>query len=383
MRGGTSKGIVFRKSDLPPPEHWPPLFLGALGSPDPSGRQLDGMGGGLSSLSKICVVGPPSRDDADVDYTFAQVSVRDSLVDFSGNCGNMASAIGPFAVDEGLLSVSAGQEATVRIHNTNTGKIIVSRFPMDGRYAAVDGELVVDGVAGSGAPIRLDFVDPGGSKTGKLLPSEQAIDVLEIPDIGPIPVSLVDAANPCIFLDATALGLTGTEAPDSVERDATLLGRLETIRQHGSVAMKIAPDLASAAKMPSTPRIAWVAAAADTVALSGRKISSSEVDILIRMISTGQPHRAVPLTGALCLAVACRIAGTICHRTSRVGSGSANSPVRIGHPSGVTVVDADVRDEGGTPHAKFATVYRTARRLFQGEVLIRSNCGPSNGHAVR
>lgn len=369
MRGGTSKAIVFRRSDLPAsPERWPALFLGALGSPDPNGRQLDGMGGGLSSLSKICVVGPPTRDDADLDYTFAQVSVRDAFVDFSGNCGNMASAIGPFALDEGLVQMPAGKEATVRIHNTNTGKIIIARFALDGGYAAVDGELIIDGVAGAGAPIRLDFIDPGGSKTGKLLPSGRAVDVLKIEGLGAVAVSLIDAANPCIFVEAATLGLSATESPEIVERDTALLERLETIRRHGCVAMGIAPDLQSAANMPSTPRIAWIARPADTIALSGRKISRADIDIMVRMISTGQPHRAVPLTGALCLAVACRVKGGIPHRL--VGAPDGNSPVRIGHPSGVTIVDADVEDENDAPRALSASVYRTARRLFQGEVLV-------------
>jgi len=186
MRGGTSKAIMFRAEDLPPErERWDAILLGAIGSPDANGRQLDGMGGGLSSLSKVCVIGPPSREDADVDYTFAQVSVRTAAVDYSGNCGNMSSAVGPFAVDEGMVAVN-GDAATVRIHNTNTRKIIVSRFATEGGLAAVEGDFVLPGVAGSGAPIRLDFLDPGGAGTGKLMHTGRPIDRIEVAGLGKI-----------------------------------------------------------------------------------------------------------------------------------------------------------------------------------------------------
>src|SRR5580704_5895910 len=190
MRGGTSKAVMFRREDLPREQAlWAPIFLGVIGSPDPNGRQLDGMGGGISSLSKVCVIGPPSRPDADVDYTFAQVSVRDAAVDYSGNCGNMSSAVGPYAVDEGIVAAD-GDHCTVRIHNTNTSKIIVARFAMDGGFAAVDGDFVLPGVAGSGAPVRLDFLDPGGAGTGKLLPTGRPLDHLNIKGLGSIEASL-------------------------------------------------------------------------------------------------------------------------------------------------------------------------------------------------
>lgn len=197
MRGGTSKALIFRAGDLPADRaDWAPIFLAAMGSPDPAMRQLDGMGGGVSSLSKCCVVGPPSRPDADVDYTFAQVAIDRPEVDYASNCGNMSSAIGPFAVDEGLVAPPAGNEAVVRIHNTNTGKIIVARFPMEDGRAAVTGDLAIDGVAGTGAPIRLDFTDPGGAGTGRLLPTGNLTDRLDVPGLGPLRVTLIDAANP-------------------------------------------------------------------------------------------------------------------------------------------------------------------------------------------
>ncbi|MEM9682878.1 MAG: PrpF domain-containing protein, partial [Pseudomonadota bacterium] len=196
MRGGTSNAIVFKEKDLPQDRSlWPEIFLAAHGSPDPFGRQLNGMGGGISSLSKICVIGPPSRDDADIDYTFAQVGVRNSTVSFNGNCGNMSAAMGPFAVDEGLVKVD-GPNARIRIHNTNTRKIIISQFEMDNGLAGVDGDYLMPGVPDTGNKVRLDFLEPGGAGTGKLLPSGNVIDVLDIPEIGRVEASIVDAANP-------------------------------------------------------------------------------------------------------------------------------------------------------------------------------------------
>jgi 2-methylaconitate cis-trans-isomerase PrpF len=189
-RGGTSKALIFHVADLPAERsQWDRLFLRAIGSPDPYGRQLDGMGGGVSSLSKVCIVGPPTRPDADVDYTFAQVQVREARVDFSGNCGNMSSAIGPFAVDEGLVKAGDG-EATVRIHNTNTGKIIRSTFQVAEGRSVDEGDLIIPGVSGSGAPIRLDFIDPGGASTGKLMPTGRATDTIEVEGMGLIEVRL-------------------------------------------------------------------------------------------------------------------------------------------------------------------------------------------------
>jgi 2-methylaconitate cis-trans-isomerase PrpF len=198
MRGGTSKALIFLAQDLPPDRD--ALFLAAMGSPDPDMRQLNGMGGGVSSLSKVCIVGPPSRPDADVDYTFAQIGIDRPEVDYAGNCGNMSSAIGPFAVDEGLVPPPADGEAVVRIHNTNTARIIVARFPVRAGRAVVEGSLAIDGVAGTGAPIRLDFTDPGGAKTGRLLPTGNPADLLEIPGHPPVRASLVDAANPCVAM---------------------------------------------------------------------------------------------------------------------------------------------------------------------------------------
>ena len=369
MRGGTSKALVFRAKDLPEDQAArDAIFLSAMGVPDPYGRQLDGMGGGLSSLNKVCIVGPPSRPDADVDYTFVQLGVREPLADYGGNCGNMSSAIGPFAIEEGLVEGPADGEAAVRIHNTNTGKIIVARFPVENGALAPGGDFALDGVAGTAAPIRLEFLDPGGSKTGKLLPTGKAIDTLDITDLGQIEASCIDAANPAVFVRAPDIGCTGTELPDTLDQDAGFLERMEAIRQAASVRMGLVPDLTAAAKLVSIPKVAMVAPPQDTALLSGDKLAAGAHDIGIRMISVGQPHRAVPITGAICLAVAARVAGSIPQQACMAEEG----PIRIGHASGTTVVDAEVgQSPDGAPHAVQGAVYRTARRLFEGNVVYR------------
>ncbi len=373
MRGGTSKAVIFHARDLPAARaEWEPIFLSVIGSPDPSMRQLNGMGGGVSSLSKVCVIGPPTHADADVDYTFAQVLIDKARVDYNSNCGNMSSAIGPFAVDEGLVPPPREGDAVVRIHNTNTKKIIVSRFGMDGDEAAVAGDMTLDGVAGTGAPIRLEFMEPGGAKTGKLLPTGKAADMLEVPGVGRVPVSMIDAANPCVFVPAEAIGATATERPTEIEGNPQLLAKLEAIRRAASVAMGIAPDLEKAGSL-SVPFVAFVAPPVAMTVLSGRKLAPADMDIAVRMMSNGQAHRATPLTGALCLAVATRIPGSIPNEMARRLAEGA-SQIRIGHASGVIVVDARISPAkaGGQPHAEYAAVYRTARRLFDGRVHYRA-----------
>lgn len=371
MRGGTSKGVIFLREDLPAEmAAWTPIFLAVMGSPDPSGRQLDGMGGGISSLSKVCVVAPPSRDDADIDFTFAQVSIGESRVDFSGNCGNMSSAIGPFAVDEGLFKPErADGDTVVRIHNTNTGKIIHSRFRVEDGIACVEGDMALDGVAGTGAPIRLDFMRPGGAATGRLLPTGRAVDLLTLPDGRHIEATLVDAANPSIFLAAEALGCAGTESPAELDGDRQLMETIEHLRRAGAVAMGIAPDMGAAAIATAQPKIALVSRPRPFRTLAGIEVSAADQDIAVRMLSLGQVHRAVPLTGGLCLAAACHIRDSI--PAAMIGAprpeGRA-ADIRIAQPSGVTTVAAASENQ----EIVFAGVYRTARRLFEGKVLYKS-----------
>ena len=375
IRGGTSNAIVFHAGDLPADRaQWDEIFLAAIGSPDPYGRQLDGMGGGVSSLSKVCVVGPSTRTDADIDYTFAQVQVKDAKVDYSGNCGNMSSAMGPFAVDEGLVKVS-GKEALVRIHNTNTRKIIHARFACDDGMAAVDGELAIPGVSGTGAPVRLEFRDPGGATTGKLLPTGNVVDTLDVPGIGKIRASLIDAANATCFLNAADLGLTGIEMPEVLDASTGLLEKLSNIRIAASIAMGIGKDAAAAAQNRTVPFVGFVSGPQDSPSLSGETIKSDRVDLTGRVISNGQPHRALPLTVTLCMAVAARIEGSIVNQVARLNS-NPDAEIRIAMPSGVLVVAASVKKVNGAWHAEQGGFYRTQRRLFDGYVYVRASRVP-------
>ena len=367
MRGGTSKGLVFKAADLPSDQaRWDSLFCAAMGSPDANGRQLDGMGGGLSSLSKVCVVGRPSRADADVDYTFAQVSIRDARIDMSGNCGNMSAAIGPFVVDEGLIAAADGP-VTVRIHNTNTQKIIHSSFVVRDGRAIEHGDFAIPGVAGSGAPIKLEFVEPGGAITGKLLPTGDATEELDVPGVGRIDVSMIDAGNACVFVRAESLGLKGTETPEQIERDARLMEALLAIRAQASVAMRITPDLDAARAKITTPSIGIVSAPSAWTALSGEEFDAAAADLGVRMISSNQPHRALPLTASLCVAVAANIPDTLVHTVARY---PGRGPLKLGMPSGVLTVSAEVRKDRDGWYAQAGSFYRTARRLFEGRVCL-------------
>lgn len=367
IRGGTSKALVFRAKDLPSERaDWDEIFLKAMGTPDRYGRQLNGMGGGISSLSKVCVVGPPSIEGADVDYTFAQVQVQDAVVDYSGNCGNMSSAIGPFAVDEGLVPVRPDGEACVRIHNTNTRKIIAARFQVRNGQSVEEGPLAIPGVHGTGAPVRLDFQLPGGASTGKLLPSGEAAQHFVLEGERRVTASLVDAANACVFVAATDLGLSGAESPDEISANAGAIATLAQLRLLGSVAMGIASDREAAAAIRMIPLVAMVSAPQRTTTLDGSTIEADSADLVVRMLSNGQPHLALPLTGSLCTAVAMQIEGTVPARLARPDRDP--SALRIAMPSGVLTVAAEVRRDAGGWRVESGSFYRTTRRLFDGHV---------------
>lgn len=364
-RGGTSKALIFRAADLPSGRaEWDRIFLTAIGSPDAYGRQLNGMGGGVSSLSKVCVVGEPTHPDADIDYLFAQVLIKEAKVDYSGNCGNMSSAIGPFAVDEGLIKVANGQ-TTIRIHNVNTKKIIHSTFAVRNGCSVSEGELTIPGVSGSGAPVRLDFLDPGGASTGTLLPTSHPIDSLDIPGLGQVAVSMVDAANACVFVAADSLGLVGTELPQALNDRPDILDQLASIRAHASVAMGLEKTVPEARSRSMLPLIAFVCPPKDALALDGTTIAAGDADLVIRMISNGQPHNALPLTGSLCTAVAAGIAETVVNTAVRK---ARTGPLRLSMPSGVIVVEANVEKRNSQWHASHGSFYRTTRRLFEGFV---------------
>jgi hypothetical protein len=369
MRGGASKALVFHARDLPTDNAYrDAIFCAAMGSPDPNGRQLDGMGGGLSSLSKICIIEKSRLPDVDIDYTFGQVEVRDARVDYHGSCGSMASAMGPFAVDEGLVTAPRDGEAVVRIRDTNADRIIVSRFPVRNGKAAVTGDLEVDGVGGRGAPVRLEFQSPGGGHTGRLLPMGNVVDTVDVPGFGAVDYSFVDAANPVMFVRAERVGLKGTELPDEIEAMPGMLDLFERIRRQVTLKAGAAPNYDAAGKV-SLPRIAFVCAPAQSKTISGRVLAADDTDIIIRMIGRGVPHLSVPVTTALCLAVACRIPGTIPNQllSERARNGDG---IIVGHPSGAWMTAASISEtnDGGF-HADMAGLSMTARRLFKGEVL--------------
>ncbi|KAL5000023.1 PrpF protein [Aspergillus recurvatus] len=349
-RGGTSRAVFFNQDDLPKNRaEWAPIFRGVIGSPDPHGRQLDGLGGGISSLSKVCVVGKTTHPDADVDYTFAALGIKNTDVDFSSNCGNMVSAVGPYAVDSGLFAAhKEAESAVVRIHNTNTGKIIHATFPVVNGEAAAHGELAIDGVAGTAAPIKLDFVNPAGSRTGKLLPTEAIKDIFD-----GVEATCIDVANPCVFVKADGLGVPGTLTPDEITSTPGLLARLDSIRRQAGAKMGLA-------KSPGT-----VPGSVPKIGIVSNPTDGTSVDLVVRALSVGQPHKAVPLTVALALAAAARLPG------STVADVTRSSPVdptgiTIGHASGNILVGATFGADGGLD---FATVFRTARRLFEGTIF--------------
>jgi len=377
MRGGTSKALMFLRDDLPENRmKWDKIFKAAIGSPDPNNRQLDGMGGGISSLSKVCVVGKSDRDDADIDYTFAQISVNRDNVGYSANCGNMSSAVGPFAVDEGLV-IPNDEEAFVRIYNTNTDKLIHSRFAMDDNVAAVDGDFELQGVAGTGAPVCLEFIDPGGAVTGSFLPTGNVIDVIEVDGVGKVDVSIVDAGNPCVFVDATVLGVRGTETPMEIDSMVDVMAKLESIRAHVAVLMGLVGKAKDAAQFsPSLPFVGIISSPQDSKTLSGEKVKADQADLTVRILSSGNIHRALPLTGAICCASAAYIVDSIVHRHTRKaaleGSYKENN-LRMMQPSGILPVASKVVNTVSGWAVEYASVYRTQRRLFEGCVLIRSS----------
>jgi 2-methylaconitate isomerase len=375
VRGGTSRAVIFHRDDLPPLPTpgdygtWSPIFLAAMGSPDPGKRQLDGFGGGISSLSKVAVISRSSHPGADVDYLFGQVGVDAAVVGYRANCGNISSAVGPFAVDEGLVQVE-GDEARVRIHNVNTGKIIISTFRVVDGCAAVDGDYALQGVAGTGSPIRLAFQHPGGAATGRLLPSGRASEQLEVPAVGALTVSLVDAANPVVFVPGEELGLDFAIGPKALAEDRAWLERFEAIRVAAAVAMGLVEEEAEArTTLRNLPMVSLVYAPRRLVTLAGEILEPGDLDIVSQFVSAGSPHLATPLTGAMCLACAAAVPGTVVADIAG-NAASGEGPLRIAHPSGVIELSPAVRRDGDTVTVEEVAIYRTARRLMEGHVLV-------------
>ncbi|GAB1320126.1 hypothetical protein MFIFM68171_10336 [Madurella fahalii] len=361
-RGGTSNGLVIHAHHLPPKSEWCKVLPALMGSPDPYGRQLDGMGSGISSTSKICVLSPTSRRDADVEFTFVQVGIKDGSLDFAGNCGNMLSVVGPVSFDEGLVKTpkielepgSRVQTTLVRIFNTNTSKVVHSRFRVAGdppKYCP-EGPYEMDGVPGRHSSIVLSFIRPGGAKTGRSLPTGNPVETLVLPDGGTIDASLVDVSNPGVFVRVSDLGIRNPSSltPASVEADAALKKRLEEIRRAGAARMGLDPNT------ESVPKIVLVLPSSHTQQSPG-------VNIKCLALSMGQAHRAVPLTLALCLGAATRLPGTIPDQLST--GPDAGGAIVIGHPSGRLEVGTTVRDG----EIISAELHRTARVLMKGAVF--------------
>jgi len=373
MRGGTSKGVFFLAHDLPSDrERRDRILLRVIGSPDPYGKQIDGMGGATSSTSKVVIVSRSSRPDCDVDYLFGQVAIDAPVIDWSGNCGNLTAAVGPFAITARLLDAPADGTAAVRVWQANIGKKIIAHVPMCRGEVQESGSFRLDGIAFPGAEEKLEFLDLAGqdgqSGAGATFPTGREIDVLAVPGLGAIEATLINAGNPTIFVDAGSLGFEGTELQHDVNSRKELLDLAEAVRSHGAVAMGLAatPEEATT-KRPHTPKIALVAKPAGYAASDGRHIEPESIDLLARIFSMGKLHHAMTGTGAVAIAAAAAIPGTIVHRISPL---SLEGSVRFGHPSGTLRVGAEAARRDGQWIISKVIVSRSARRLMEGWVRV-------------
>ena len=373
MRGGTSKGVFFLADDLPAdPRDRDRILLRVIGSPDPFRKHIDGMGGATSSTSKVVLVSRSSRPECDVDYRFGQVAIDAPVVDWSGNCGNLTTAVGPFAIEQGLVDVPASGTAIVRLWQANIGKRIVAHVPMYDGEVQEEGGFELDGVTFPAAEVKLEFIDPGADDGdgagGGMFPSGARVDVLDVPGVGKVEATLINAGNPTIFVDASTLGLTGVELQDDINARTELLARVEAIRARGAVAMGLAASAAEAtAERPHTPKLAFVANAASYTASDGKSVDADAIDMLARIFSMGKLHHAMTGTGAVAIAVAAAIPGTLPHRVAR---SAADGRIRFGHPSGTLSVGAEAREEDGQWIVSKVVMSRTARRLMEGWVRV-------------
>lgn len=367
MRGGTSKGVFFRDDWLPTDpairEH---VLLRVVGSPDPYGQQIDGMGGGTSSTTKVVILGTSSQPDCDVDYTFGAVSIGTPVIDWSGNCGNLSSAVGPFAIAQGLVKAPTDGIATVRIWQTNIRARIIAHVPMQGGRVVEGGDFVLDGVSFPAAEIKLEFLqDPGQSDA--MFPTGHLIETLEVPGVGPIEATLINAGNPAIIVRAASLGLTGAELQADINGNDELLARAEAIRAHGAVRMGLSKTAADATALrPHTPKLAFVSPPRSYTASSGRAVLAKDIHLNARIFSMGKLHHAMTGTGAVGLAAAAAIPGTMVCETL----GGPRSEMRFGHPSGSLLVGAQTVRQGDDWAVTSVTMSRSARRLMEGAVLV-------------
>ena len=370
MRGGTSKGVFFLAGDLPAdPVLRDKVLLRVIGSPDPYGKHIDGLGGATSSTSKVVLISKSSRPDCDVDYLYGGLAVDKAVIDWSGNCGNLTAAVGPFAISMGLLDAPSDGWATVRIWQANIGKKIVAHVPMRGGEVQEEGDFALDGVTFPAAEIKLEFLDPGAEEGDgdAMLPTGNVVDWLDVPDVGRIEATLINAGLPTIFVAAESLGFKGSELQPDINPHPEILARIEKIRTHGAVAMGLAATPEDAAKRAHTPKLSFVAASQTYTASDGRVVKAEDIDLLARVFSMGPLHHAMTGTGAVAIASAVAVSGTIPNRLARQ---QADGRVRFGHPSGTLSVGAEAREENGQWIVTKAMMSRSARRLMEGWVRV-------------
>lgn len=379
IRGGTSKGVFFRHEDLPERAREPgiardSLLLRVIGSPDPYAKQTDGMGGATSSTSKCVIVSSSEVTDHDVDYLFGQVSIDSPFVDWSGNCGNLSAAVGPFAILSGLVDASRVPEngiAIVRIWQANISKTIVAHVPIKDGVPEETGDFELDGVTFPAAEVQLEFMDPADDSGGSMFPTGNLVDTLEVPGIGTFNVTMINAGIPTIFLEAQSLGYTGTELQDDINGDPDALARLETIRAHGAIRMGLIENVAEAAARQHTPKIAFVAKPQAYEASSGKSIQPTDVDLLVRAMSMGKLHHAMMGTAAVAIGTAAAVPGTL---VNIAAGGGEKEAVRFGHPSGTLRVGAEAKLVEGEWQVTKASMSRSQRILMEGWVRVPGDC---------
>ena len=378
MRGGTSKGVFFRLQDLPEAAQTPgaardALLLRVIGSPDPYGKQIDGMGGATSSTSKTVILSKSSKPDHDVDYLFGQVSIDKAFVDWSGNCGNLSAAVGPFAISAGLVDPSRiphNGVAVVRIWQANIAKTIIGHVPITDGAVQETGSFELDGVTFPAAEVQLEFLDPAAEEDGvggAMFPTGNLIDDLDVPGVGTLKATMINAGIPTIFVDAESIGYKGTELQDAINSDDKALAKFETIRAHGAVRMGLIKHIDEIATRQHTPKVAFVARPAGYVASSGKQVASADVDLLVRAMSMGKLHHAMMGTAAVAIGTAAAIPGTL---VNLAAGGGERQAVRFGHPSGTLRVGAEASQIDGEWVVKKAIMSRSARVLMEGWVRI-------------
>lgn len=377
MRGGTSKGVFFRIDDLPVAAQQPGaardnLLLRVIGSPDPYGKQTDGMGGATSSTSKTVLLAKSTQPDHDVDYLFGQVAIDKPFVDWSGNCGNLTAAVGSFAIANGLVAaekIPHNGICTVRIWQVNIGKTIIAHVPITNGEVQETGDFELDGVTFPAAEVQIEFLDPadGDGDDAAMFPTGHVVDDLEVPGVGTLKATLINAGIPTIFVNAKDIGYTGTELQSAINSDKEALARFELIRAHGAVKMGLIKDVAEAVGRQHTPKVAFVAPPADYVSSSGKAIKAADIDVLVRALSMGQLHHAMMGTAAVAIGTAAAIPGTL---VNLAAGGGDRQAVNFGHPSGTLRVGAEAVQDNGTWVVKKAIMSRSARVLMEGWVRI-------------